>query len=45
MVKTEFRFLFEAATFLNTGSCHTAERRRVEAMSHSPVRALQFSCV
>ena len=28
MVKTNFRFLSKTATFSNTGSCHTAERKR-----------------
>lgn len=45
MVKTNFRFLSKAATFSNTGSYHTAERRRKEQISHSPFCTLQFNCV
>ena len=45
MVKTNFRFLSKAATFSNTGSCHTAERRRKDQISHSPICALQFNWV
>ena len=45
MVKTNVRFLSKAASFSNTGSCHIAERRRKDQISHAPFRALQFSCV